>query len=127
MFGHRRLWGIGEIWWEHRISNIEVRRKVLGPKNMSIIEQLHHHRLRWLGHVLRISDDRLPWRALFAKPKSNWKRPLGRQHMTWQKNMKCLTEGLSRGGNVRLEGWGPQDPFHLWLETLSDMASSRSQ
>ena len=40
--------------------------------------------------------------------------------------MKCLTEGLTRVGNVRLAGWGPRDPSHLWLETLSDMAS-RSQ
>ena len=47
--------------------------------------------------------------------------------MTWQRNMKSLTEGLSRVGNVRLAGWGPRDPSHVWLETLSDMASSRSQ
>ena len=127
VFDHRCLRSIGKIWWEHRISNTEVRRRVLGPKNMSIIEQLHHHRLRWLGHVLRMSDDRLPRRALFAEPKSSWKRPLGGQHMTWQRNMKSLTEGLSHVGNVRLAGWGPRDPSHLWLETLSDMASSRSQ
>ena len=47
--------------------------------------------------------------------------------MTWQRNMKSLTEGLSRFGNVRLLGWGPRDPSHLWLETLSDMASSSCQ
>ena len=94
---------------------------------MSIIKQLRNHRLRWLGHVLRMSDDRLPWRALFAETKSSWKRPLGGQHMTWQRNMKSLTEDLSRVGNVRSAGWGSRDPSHLWLETLSDMASSRSQ
>ena len=27
----------GKIWWEHRFSNTEVRRRVLGPENMSII------------------------------------------------------------------------------------------
>ena len=110
---HRCLRNIGKIWWEHRISNTEVRRRVLGPKNMSIIEQLHNHRVRWLGHVLRMSDDRLPWFALFAEPKSSGKRLLYGQHMTWQRNMKCLTEGLSRVGNVRLAGWGPRDPSHL--------------
>ena len=92
---------------------------------MSIIEQLHNHRLQWLGHVLRMSDDRLPRRALFAKTKSSWKRPSGGQHMTWQRNMKSLNEGLSRVGNVRLAGWGPRDPSHLCLEFLSDMACSR--
>ena len=40
--------------------------------------------------------------------------------------MNSLTEGLSRVGNVRLADWGPRDPLHLWLETLSDV-TSRSQ
>ena len=75
VFDHRCLRSIGKIWWEHRISNTEVRRRVLGPKNMSIIEQLHNHRLRWLGHVLRMSDDRLPRRALFTEPKVAGKGP----------------------------------------------------
>ena len=62
--------------FNHRcLRNIElvtqVRQSVLGLRNMSVIEQLHNHRLRWLGHVLRMSDDRLPRRALFAEPKSN--------------------------------------------------------
>ena len=47
--------------------------------------------------------------------------------MTWQRNKKYLTEGLSRVGNIRLAGWRPRDPSHLWLETLSDKASSCSQ
>ena len=68
---HRCLWSTGKIWWEHRISNIEVRRRVLGPKNMSITEQLHDHRLRWPRHVLLTPNDRLPGRALFAEPKSS--------------------------------------------------------
>ena len=71
---------------------------------MSIIEQLHHHRLRWLGHVLRMSEDRLPRRALFAEPKSSWKWPSGGQHTTWQRSMKSLTESLRRVGNIRLAG-----------------------
>ena len=75
-----------------------------------------------------MSDERLPRRALFAEPESSWKRPLGGQHMTWQRNMKSLTEGLSRVSNLRLgPGWGPRDPSHLWLETLSDMACPCSQ
>ena len=40
--------------------------------------------------------------------------------------MKSLTEGLSRVGNV-MAGWEPRGSSHLWLDTLSDMASSRSQ
>ena len=126
VFDHCCLRSIREVWWEHRISYTKVRRRVLRPKHMPIIEQLHNHRLRWLGHVLRMSDDRLPWRALFAEPKSSWKRPSGGRHMAWQRNMKSLTEGLSRVDNVRLAGWGSRDPSYLLLETVSDMACSLS-
>ena len=42
--------------------------------------------------------------------------------MTWLRNMKSLTEGLSRVGNVELAGREPRDSSRLWLETLSDMA-----
>ena len=68
VFDHRCLRCIGKIWWKHRISNIEVRRRVLRPKNISVIEQLYNHRLWWLGHVLCMSDNRLSRRALFAEP-----------------------------------------------------------
>ena len=109
----RCLRSIGKIWWEHRISNTEVRWRVLGPRNMPVIEQLYNHRLRWLGHVLRMMDDRLARRALFAEPKSSRERTSGGQHMTWQRNMKSLTKGLHHVGNVRLAGWGPLDPSYL--------------
>ena len=69
---------------------------------MSIIEQLRNYKLQWLGHVLRMSHNRLPRRALFAEPKSSWKRHSGGHNMTWQRNMKSLTEGLSRVGNVSI-------------------------
>ena len=76
VFDHRCLRSIGKIWWEHRISNTEVRGRVLGPReHESVIEQLHHHRLRWLGHVLCMSDDRLPRRALLPNPKVTGKGP----------------------------------------------------
>ena len=44
---------------------------------------------------------------------------------TWKLFIILLS--LSRVGNVRLAGWAPRDPSHLLLETLSDVASSRSQ
>ena len=48
-------------------------------------------------------------------------------HTILQRNVKSSTKGLSHIGNVRLAVWGPRDPSQLWLETLSDVASSRSQ
>ena len=81
---------------------------------MFVIEKFCIHGLRWPGHVPGVSDDHIEPR-LPNPPVSRRGPPLTRQ-----RNMKSLTEGLSRIGNVRLVGWG-------LLETLSDMTSSRSQ
>ena len=40
-------------------------------------------RLRWLGHVLRIKDDRLPKVVLFYHP-SEAKRKTGRPRLGWE-------------------------------------------
>ena len=126
-FDHRCLRSIAKVWWDNRISNAEVRRRVLGNRDQPLDQVLELHRLRWLGHVLRMPSDRLPRRALFAEVGSDWCRVKGGQSLTWQQNMKSLTAGLSRVGRVRLPGWGPRDPPTLWLQTLSDMSNCRSQ
>ena len=128
VFDHRCLRSIGQVWWEHRISNAEVRHMVLGTRNSPAIDELLTlHRLRWLGHVLRMPEDRLPRRALFAQPCAEWKRPRGGQCMTWQRSTKALTSKLSRMGKCRFPGWGSRDSNHQWLMTLAEMAQSRSQ
>ena len=127
VFDHRCLRNIAGVWWERRISNAEVRRMVLGAENRSVDELMTLHRLRWLGHVLRMPTDRLPRKALLAQPEANWKCHRGGQFMTWERNMKSLTGQLSRAGNCRLPGWGPRDSPVKWLETLADMAQERNQ
>jgi len=110
VFDHRCFRSIARIWWERRISNAEVRRMVLGRQNMGAIDGLIRlHRLRWLGHVLRMPSEKLPRKALFAQLCTGWKRPRGGQCITWQRNIKELTSALSRVGNCRLPGWGPRD------------------
>ena len=77
--------------------------------------------------VLRMPDHRLPKKALFSMPDSDWWKPRGGQSTTWQKGMKSLTKGLGSVGVSRLPGWGPRDPLNVWLQTLEDMAANRSQ
>ncbi|MBM6549315.1 reverse transcriptase family protein [Streptococcus dysgalactiae subsp. equisimilis] len=127
VFDNRCLRSIARIWWQHHVSNVEVRRRVLGMDSRALSEVISLHRLRWLGHVLRMSAQRLPLRALFALPGHDWKKRRGGQSMTWCRGMKKLTADLAVAGHCRLPGWGPRDAASRWLETLRDMAQNRSQ
>ncbi|CAH8297389.1 unnamed protein product [Schistosoma turkestanicum] len=127
VFDHRCLRSIARISWDNRVSNAVIRKRVLGKNGRPIDEVVKLHQLRWLGHVLRMPNQRLPRRALFCSVGIGWKKARGGQTKTWQKSMKSLTSGLSHVGNCRLPGWGPRDDNNRWLETLNDMAQNRSQ
>ena len=67
-------------------------------------------RLRWLGHVLRMKDDRLPKIVLFGQP-SGATRKAGRPFLGWEdvinkdlKEMGTSWEGVKREALNRL-GW----------------------
>ncbi|KAA3671415.1 electron transfer flavoprotein alpha subunit, partial [Paragonimus westermani] len=124
VFDHRCLRHLAHIKWADRVSNAAVRRRVF--RNVrdarSIGQVVTLHSLRWLGHVLRMPAERLPYRALYTEGTSDWVKPRGGQATTWSGNMKTLTAPLSKVGRHRLPGWGPRDHSNRWLETLSEMA-----
>ena len=127
VFDHRCLRNIARICWDNRVSNSEVRHRVLGNDGKSVDEVMNLHRLRWLGHVLRMPEHRLPRRAMLTSVGDGWKRVRGGQTKTWHQCLKSLTSSLSHVGRCRLLGWGPRDYRNQWLETLGDMAQNRSQ
>ncbi|KER22778.1 hypothetical protein T265_09184 [Opisthorchis viverrini] len=92
----------------------------------SIEECVQHQKLRWLGHVLRMPNHRLPKRVLVSMRNSEWRKQRGGQPLTWQRSMKEITKRLGAVGATGLPGWGPRDPHCAWLETLQDMAANRS-
>ncbi|KAA3681544.1 uncharacterized protein DEA37_0013691 [Paragonimus westermani] len=118
---------LAHIKWADRVSNAAVRRRVF--RNVrdarSIGQLVTLHSLRWLGHVLRMPAERLPYRALYTEGTSDWVKPRGGQATTWSGNMKTLTAPLSKVGRHRLPGWGPRDHSNRWLETLSEMADPK--
>ena len=127
VFDHRCLRSIARLQWQDRVCNEEVRRRVLGPDSMPLAAVISLHRLRWLGHVLRMPENRLPRRALFAYPASEWKKHPGGQPSTWRRGMKKLTSNLARVGPSRLPGWDSKDEDTKWLKMLGDMAQNRNQ
>ncbi|KAA3677273.1 uncharacterized protein DEA37_0014771 [Paragonimus westermani] len=125
VFDHRCLRHLAHIKWADRVSNAAVRRRVF--RNVrdarSIGQVVTLHSLRWLGHVLRMPAERLPYRALYTEGTSDWVKPRGGQATTWSGNMKTMTAPLSKVGRHRLPGWGPRDHSNCWLQTLSEMAN----
>ncbi|RTG89398.1 uncharacterized protein DC041_0008255 [Schistosoma bovis] len=102
VFDHRCLRRIADIQWQHHVSNAEVRHRVFGHRDdNSIGVTILKHRLRWLGHVLRMSSQRIPRRALFADTGTGWK---------WRRGGQC-----------------PRDGATQWIETLLDMAQNTNQ
>ncbi|VDP06628.1 unnamed protein product [Schistosoma mattheei] len=85
------------------------------------------HVVHYLPHVLRMSSQRIPRRALFADSGTGWIKRRGGQYMTWCRGIKESCIGLAGVGSSRLSGWRPRDGATQWPETLSDMAQNRSQ
>jgi len=57
---HTRQRKILGITWQDRVTNDEVRRRIGMPKLEYIIRK---RRLRWLGHLHRMSNDRITKQA----------------------------------------------------------------
>ncbi|VDP31258.1 unnamed protein product, partial [Schistosoma mattheei] len=127
VFDHRCLRNIACICWDHRVSNSEVRRIVLGNDGKSVDEVVNLHRLRWLGHVLRMPGHRLTRHAMLSSVGDGWKKVRGGQTKTWHQCLKSLTSSLSHVSRCRLLGWGPRDYRNQWLETLGNIAQNLSQ
>ncbi|VDP09121.1 unnamed protein product [Schistosoma curassoni] len=89
VFDHRCLRRIADIQWQHYVSNAEVQHRAFGHRDdNSVGVTILKHRLLWLGHVLRMSSQRIPRRELFAHSRTSWKKLRGSQCMTWCRGMK---------------------------------------
>ncbi|VDP59407.1 unnamed protein product, partial [Schistosoma mattheei] len=66
---------IADIQWQHHVSNAEARHRVFGHRDDNAIGvTILKRRIRWIGHVLRMSSQRIPRRALLADSETGWKK-----------------------------------------------------
>ena len=85
------------IKWQIRTPDTEVLEKALCPSLESVITTAQ---LRWVGHIVRMDDGRLPKR-LFSGQLTSGKRP---QH----KPRKCYKDGLKsnlKGADIDVDTW----------------------
>ncbi|CAH8526540.1 unnamed protein product [Schistosoma mattheei] len=115
VFDHRCLRRIADIQCQHHVSNAEVRHRVFGHRDDNAIGVIiSKNRLRWLVHVLRMSSQRIPRRALFADGRTGWKKRRGSQCMIWCRGMKESFKGLDPVGSSRLP-----DGSERWCYTVA--------
>lgn len=93
------------ICWDHRVCNSEVRHIVLGNYGKSIGEVVDLHGLRWLGHILRMPNHRLPRRSMLTSVGDGWITVRDGQTKALHQSLKSLIPGLIHVDGCRLLGW----------------------
>jgi hypothetical protein len=91
VFGPKRDEMTGE--WR-KLHNEELNDLYSSPNSVRVVKS---RRMRWVGHVARMGENRDVYRVLVGKPEG--KRPLGRPRRRWEDNIKMdlLEVGGSRG------------------------------
>ena len=107
---------ICRIFWPNKISNADLYKKT---KCQSVVLEIKRRRIRWLGHVLRMDQDRIPKVALRWTPPGKRKR--GRPKTTWRRTvMTELTEmGLTWG-----EAQHVAQDRSRWRKTVAALCST---
>ncbi|KAA3681478.1 uncharacterized protein DEA37_0013448 [Paragonimus westermani] len=105
VFDHRCIRQMAHIKWADRVSNVVVRRRAFRNAwdTRSIGQLITLHSSRWLGHVLRMPAERLPYRALYTEATNGWVKPRGDRATTWSLYMKTLTARLSKSHTLVIQ------------------------
>jgi len=85
IFGSRRDEGTGEL---RRLHNEELNDLYSSP---NIVRVIKSRRIRWVGHVARMGEERGVYRVLVGKPEG--RRPLGRPRRRWVDNIRTDLPG----------------------------------
>jgi len=89
IFGPRRD-EVTEEW--QRLHNEELKDLYSSP---NIVRVIKSRRMRWAGHVARMSEERGVYRVLVGKPKG--RRPLGRPRREWVDNIRTDLQEVGCG------------------------------
>ena len=106
------------IFWPNKISNEDLYRRT---NSSPISTQIQKHRLRWLGHVLRMPQDSIPKVALRWTPTG--KRNRGCPKTTWR---RTITTELSDIGLTMGEAQVFAQDRHRWRRDMMKRISKVS-
>jgi len=89
LFGPRRD-EVMEEW--RRLHNEELNDLYCSPNNVRVIKS---RRMRWIGHVARMGEERGVYRVLVGKLEG--RRPLGRPRRRWVDNIRMDLQEVGYG------------------------------
>jgi hypothetical protein len=90
IFGSKRDEVTGAL---RKLHNEELHDLYSSP---NIVWEIKSRRMRWMGHVARIGEERGVYRFSMGKPEG--KRPLGRHRRRWEDNIKVDIQEVGFGG-----------------------------
>ena len=135
------IWSL--IWKEEltlRVFENRVLRRIFGPKrdevrgewrklhneelndlycSSNIVRVIKSRRMRWAGHVARMREGRGAYRVLVGKPRG--KRPLGRNRLRWEDNIKRDLEEGGCGGVDRIELAQDRDRWRALVNAVMNL------
>jgi hypothetical protein len=87
-----------------KLYNEELHNLYLSP---DIIRQVKSRRMRWVGHVARMGEERKLYKVLVGKPEG--KRPHRKPRRRWEDGIRMDLRVIGLGGvdRIRLSGQGP--------------------
>ena len=110
IFGHKRDGVTGE--WR-KLHNGESDDLYFSP---NIVRVIKSRRMRWVGHVARMDEERGVHKVLMGKP--DGKRPLGRPRRSWEDNIKMDLQEVGRGCGDWMELAHDRDRWQALVRTV---------
>ena len=86
----------------------------------NIVRVIKSRRMRWAGHVARMGEERVVYRALVGKPEG--RRPLGRPRRRWAENIRM---GLQEVGCGYMDWIGLAQDRDRWRTLVSAVMNLR--
>ena len=119
VFEHKCWRRILGIRYTDHITNTEVRARFHHPTLLRDI--IKARQIRWLGHILRMTPQRLPRQALSSQKQTGWLRPRGGVCKTWLRTLLPILEPHVR------PYLHPGRPWANWFSDCHDLAQNRVQ
>ena len=124
---------IARVRWSDFLKTEEVKRRVFGRRAAKvgcIKEVIDERVLRWLGHVARQADTRLPIRSLATCAHPTWRRPQGGAPTVWRRQMHAKTKKLWQNARGRTTITGKVDTarsdYYPWVAHIRTIAANRA-